>query len=143
MADIRVPAGSEVTLRAFNRSAPQLVLTSEGHRNKSDFSETPDGAWEARSILDADTRVAVHFWGEQAGWNVLTSPDLPPSVRFVSLPALTTDDEMEFDWEVSDDFGVQRLELAVSLKDPHPAAPNAEDRLAVPMGPILPKEAEG
>ncbi|MEO0467464.1 MAG: DUF4175 family protein [Pseudomonadota bacterium] len=141
--DVRVPAGSEVTLRAFNRSAPRLVLSDESGRETSSFVETPDGAWEITTTLETDTRVAVHFWGEQAGWNVLTSPDLPPSVRFVSLPALTTKDELEFDWEVLDDFGIQRLELAVRLKEPHLAALDAEDRLPVPMGPILPKEAEG
>ena len=143
LREVRVPVGSEVTLRAFNRSAPQLVLSGDGTRTKTDFEATPDGAWEAKAILDGDTRVAVHFWGEQAGWNVLTSPDEPPSARFVTLPWITTNDQMALEWEVEDDFGVERLEIAMRLRDPHPAAPDAEEFLIVPMGGVLPKSEDG
>ncbi|MFN3913169.1 DUF4175 family protein, partial [Hyphomonas sp.] len=44
--DVRVPRGSEVTLRTEARSAPRLVM--KGARDKdAKFAATPDGAWEA------------------------------------------------------------------------------------------------
>lgn len=142
MGELRVPAGSEVTLRAFHRAAPELVLETGEGREKTRFEDTPDGAYEARATIAEDTRISVHWWGERVAWNVLASPDTPPVARFVGLPSLTTKDEMEFGWVVEDDYGVARLELAVTLRDPHPAAPDAEDRLVVPMGPMMPKSAE-
>lgn len=138
---VRVPAGSTVTLRAFNRAAPHLVLSGDSGRARTRFEATPDGAFEARAEITEDTRVAVHFWGERAAWQVLASPDDPPTARFVGLPSITTNDQMQFDWEISDDYGVERLQLAIRLRDPHPAAPDAEDRLPVPMGPVMPKQA--
>lgn len=142
MDGVRVPAGSEITLRAFNRAAPDLLVRSEDGRTRRAFEATPDGAFEARETVTADARISVHWWGERVGWDILASPDSPPTARFVSLPALTTDDEMEFDWAAADDFGVQRLELAIRLRNPHPAAPDAEDRLTIPMGAMSPKEVE-
>ncbi|MEL6568266.1 MAG: DUF4175 family protein, partial [Pseudomonadota bacterium] len=142
MQDVRVPSGSVVTLRAFNRSAPSLVLTSESGRDRQAFDETPDGAYEAKANLSEDTRVAVHWWGERIAWSVLASDDDAPTARFVTLPAITTDDEMEFEWAVADDYGVDRLELAIRLQTPHEAAPDAEDRIPVPMDPVAPKDAQ-
>lgn len=142
MGELRVPAGSQITLRAFHRAAPELVMETADGRDKTRFADTPDGAYEARATIEGDTRVSVHWWGERVAWDVLASPDSPPLARFVTLPSLTTKDEMEFEWAVIDDYGVERLELAVSLREPHPAAPNAEDRLIVPMGPVSPKVAE-
>ena len=141
MNDVRVPSGSEITLRAFNRAAPELVVASETGREKTRFAPTPDGAFQASAVLEENARVSVHWWGERMGWSILASPDEPPTARFVTLPAITTDDEMEFEWAVTDDFGVQRLELAIRLREPHPAAPDAEDRIPVSMGPLSPKEA--
>lgn len=142
MDGVRVPAGSEITLRAFNRAAPSLRLDGEAGRDTIRFDATPDGAYEARATITADTRVSVRFWGERVAWRVLASPDDAPTARFVSLPQVTPQDKMEFTWAVSDDYGVQRLELAVRLQEPHPAAPDAEDRIPVPIGPVLPKEAD-
>ncbi|MEM1151416.1 MAG: DUF4175 family protein, partial [Pseudomonadota bacterium] len=142
MDNIRVPAGSQVTLRAFNRTAPTLVLTREDGRDRDRFDETPEGAYEAVATLNEDTKVAVHWWGERVAWQVLASDDSPPLVRFVTLPSITTDDEMAFEWAASDDYGIERLELAVRLREPHAAAPDAEDRIPVQMGPVSPKDAQ-
>lgn len=141
MTDLRVPGGSTVTLRAFNRSAPELALATEDGRTKRRFEATPDGAYEAIAVLEGDTRVSVHWWGERVAWDISASPDDAPQVQFVGLPSLTQDDEMQFEWAATDDYGVARLELAVRLRDPHPAAPDAEDRLVVPAGPTGEREA--
>ncbi|MEM6947753.1 MAG: DUF4175 family protein [Pseudomonadota bacterium] len=142
MDDVRIPAGSKVTLRAFHRAAPSLVLSGDSGRSRQRFLATPDGAFEAEATLGETTRLSVHWWGERAAWTFLASPDSAPSVRFVTLPAITTTDEMEFEWAAEDDFGIERLQLAIRLRTPHPAAPDAEDRLAIPMGPVSPREAE-
>ena len=49
--DVRVPRGSEITLRTEAPSAPRLILKGR-HRTSAKFAATPDGAWEAKAILE-------------------------------------------------------------------------------------------
>jgi hypothetical protein len=137
---VRVPKGSEVTLRTQARSAPKLILKGEKTR-KQRFDATPDGAYEAKAILTEDTRVAVNWWGERQAWSILASPDDAPNVQFVSMPFMGAQDRTEFTWAADDDYGVKRLELAIRLKEPNPLAPEAEDRVPVPLPGVDMKEA--
>ncbi|MBD3769670.1 MAG: DUF4175 family protein [Rhodobacterales bacterium] len=130
--DVRVPRGSEITLRTEAPSAPRLVLKGQ-HRTSEKFAVTPDGAWEAKAILTEDARVSVQWWGERAAWRLLTSPDDPPTVEFVSIPTYGRLDRTEFAWTAKDDYGVVRAELSLRLREPHPAAPDEEDRVPIPL----------
>ncbi len=131
--DVRVPAGSEITLRAQARSAPRLVLTGERRARRVTFEPTPDGAYEVRARLLADGAASVHWWGERARFSFLVSPDAEPVVEFVSVPVPSGADRVEFTWSASDDYGVTGVYLAIRLRTPHPAAPDAEDRVPVPL----------
>ena len=131
--DVRVPAGSVVTIRAQARSAPRLVSRSEKGRKSSKFEATPDGAYEVTSVIEADTELAVNWWGKRAGWSILASPDAPPMVAFVSEPSLGESDNTVFSWEARDDYGIDRLELALRLVTPHPDAPDEERRAPVEL----------
>lgn len=139
---VRVPAGSEVTVRAIGRSAPLLRLESDAGLTRTRLQETPDGAYESRAALTADTALSVRWWGERAAWEIRTEPDAPPSARYVEAPSMTTGDELAFTWAVADDYGVERLELAMRLVDPHPAAPDEEARVRVDMVQVAPRRAE-
>ena len=130
--DVRVPRGSEITLRTEAPSAPRLLLKGR-HRTSQKFAATPDGAWEAKAILEEDARVSVRWWGERAAWRLLASPDDPPVVEFVSIPTYGRLDRTEFAWTANDDYGVIKAELSMRLKEPHPAAPEEEDRVAIPL----------
>lgn len=137
--DVRVPRGSEITLRTEAPSAPRLVLKGQ-HRTTQKFAATPDGAWEAKATLVEDSRVSVRWWGERAAWRLLASPDDPPAVQFVSIPTYGRLDRTEFAWTAKDDYGVIKAELAIRLKDPHPAAPDEEDRVPIPLAaPSMPE----
>lgn len=136
--EIRVPAGSIMTLRAQAPSAPKLrVRNGDGSRTNS-FEATPDGAFEALTEITADSSVSVRWWGERKAWTVLASPDAKPEVQFVDMPVLGAGDRTEFSWTASDDYGVNKLELAIK--------PAGEDRdpdlVAVELGGISPREAE-
>jgi uncharacterized protein (TIGR02302 family) len=131
--NVRVPAGSVVTIRAQARSAPKLVSRSKGRRTAVKFKPTPDGAFEVTSVIEADTDLTVNWWGKRAGWTVLASPDAPPMVAFQSEPLLGEADKTVFTWEAEDDYGLARLELALRLVTPHPAAPDEERREPVEL----------
>lgn len=129
---VRIPMGSEITLRTQAPSAPRLAMQGKTRRKQA-FLATPDGAFEARALIQEDTRLSVRWWGERAAWRLLTSPDDPPSVKFVSIPSIGSQDRVAFTWSAADDYGVTRLELAISLQEPNPAAPDAEDRVPVSL----------
>lgn len=130
--DIRVPKGSEVTLRTEAPSPPRLVM--KGARDKdARFVATPDGAWEAKATITGDTRIRVNWWGERARYSFKVLPDALPGIAFVGLPEPGSQDRVKFGWKAQDDYGIAAVELAIRLRDPHPAAPDAEDRVPVPM----------
>lgn len=139
--EIRVPAGSEVTLRAQAPSAPRLSLRSAGRGKGQRFDRTPDGAYETKAIIENDTKLAVNWWGRRAGLTILTSPDAAPLAEFVTPPVLGAKDKTELTWKVSDDYGVARLELAFRLVDPHPEIVNDERRASIALPAPSLKEA--
>lgn len=136
--EVRVPAGSVMTLRVQAPSAPHLRVRNDTGTETTKFTATPDGAFEITADITADSAVSVRWWGERKAWRVLASPDAPPTVQFVDMPVLGAGDRTEFSWVASDDYGVSRLELAIK--------PVGEDRepdlVGVELGGISPREAE-
>ncbi|MFN3912888.1 DUF4175 family protein, partial [Hyphomonas sp.] len=94
---------------------------------------TPDGAWEAKATVNGDTRLSVRWWGERARYSFKVLPDAIPAIEFVSLPEPGSQDRVKFSWKAQDDYGVAGVDLAIRLREPHPAAPDAEERVPVPM----------
>lgn len=137
---VRVPAGSELTVRAQAPSAPKLIVDAEKAGQKLRFDTTPEGAYEVRAIIEMDSDIRVAWWGTRASWSVRSSPDAPPEVEWVSAPELTTNDKTEFGWKASDDYGIQSLDLVFSRID---GKGNGEpDTVAVQLPAIAPKEAD-
>ena len=141
LQNVRVPEGSEVTLRTDAHSAPKLILKGE-KTLKQTFAPTPDGAFEARARIMEDTRLSVRWWGERAAWRLLTSPDDAPIATFVKAPERGRLDRTEIAWSVTDDYGVDSLELKISLQTPNPAAPDEADYMPVPLPGVAPTSAE-
>lgn len=136
--DVRVPKGSVMTIRAQAPSAPKLRVKTSDLRDTSSFEATPDGAFEAITEIRGDAEISVRWWGERKVWNILASPDAPPTASFVELPVLGDNDRTEFTWAVSDDYGVTSLAFAIK-----PAGSNKQpDLVPVELGAISPKEAE-
>lgn len=139
--EVRVPAGSEVTLRAQARSAPKLVLRGLTKRRGQRFERTPDGAFETKAVVQEDTVLSVRWWGKRAGWSVLASPDGLPQAEFIQVPVLGANDQTDLTWKVSDDYGVTRLELALRLVDPLPELEGEERRVQIELPSPSVKEA--
>ncbi|MEM5515655.1 DUF4175 family protein [Henriciella sp. AS95] len=137
---VRVPAGSEITVRAQAPSAPKLRIDGLNDRQKIVFTETPEGAFEAKGIIKADSDIRVTWWGDRAGWQIQASPDAPPEVEWVSDPEMTPTDQTEFSWKVSDDYGVETLELVMLRTDEGLTA--TPDTVPVQLPAISPKAAE-
>ena len=139
-APVRVPAGSELTVRAQAPSAPNLIIEGEEGRERVRFSKTPEGAYEARAIITADSELRVSWWGERASWRVEASPDNPPSVEWVSTPEMTPLDRTEFEWKLADDYGVDALQLVLLRTDQGTHSPAEIVDLQMPG--ISPRESQ-
>lgn len=137
---VRVPAGSEITVRAQAPAAPRLVIEGADDRQRFRFEATPEGAYEARATITADSDVSVTWWGERAIWQVRASPDEAPVVEWVSTPELTPTDKTEFSWKASDDYGVESLDLVLYRVDEGGDA--TADTVAVQLPGLSPKDAE-
>ena len=131
--DVRVPAGSEITIRAQAPSAPRLAMRSSRGGKGQRFSRTPDGAFETKAIIERDTNLSINWWGKRAGFRVLASPDGAPFAEFVTPPVLGANDRTELTGKVDDDYGVTRLELAMQLVDPHPGGLDDERRVQIEL----------
>ncbi|MEO1659668.1 MAG: DUF4175 family protein [Pseudomonadota bacterium] len=136
--EVRVPAGSMMTLRVQAPSAPKLRVRDADGTETVSFEATPDGAYEIVAEITSDSDVSVRWWGARKAWSVLASPDAPPTVEFVEMPVLGDGDRTEFSWKIADDYGVSKLEFAIQ--------PVGEDRIPdlvpVELGAISPKEVE-
>lgn len=136
--DVRVPAGSMMTLRVQAPSAPKLRVKDDEGTQTTPFGATPDGAYEIVAEITSDSEVSVRWWGERKAWSVLASPDSPPTVEFVDLPVLGDGDRTEFSWKVADDYGVAKLEFAIKPV----GADRNEDLVPVELGGINPRDVE-
>ncbi|MDJ0922170.1 MAG: DUF4175 family protein [Henriciella sp.] len=135
--NLRVPKGSVMTLRAQAPSTPKLRTETRSGKDTIDFTATPDGAFEGEATIEADTVVSVRWWGERQAWTVLASPDDVPTATFVEVPKLGKTDQTEFEWSVTDDYGVETLHFAI-----RPAGTTREpDLVEIDLGAVFPREA--
>lgn len=136
------PVFSEVTLRAKAPSAPKLVVRTNGSRKSYRFAKTPDGAYEVTITLDENSRLDVHWWARQAGWTLRTEPDETPQIEFIEPPVLEDRDKTKVVWSGSDDYGIEAVNLVLTLATPHPASPNDTARIPLELPGIAVKAVE-
>lgn len=126
------PEGSVVSVRIFGaKGAPLLIARSSDGVQRIRFAEA-GGGHEAKTKITADTRLEVHRFGKRAQWKVRIIDDLAPKALFVSTPKIGKDGRVSFTWRATDDFGVQKVWLAVRLTDPTPG-PETSNRDEIPL----------
>jgi uncharacterized protein (TIGR02302 family) len=114
------PEGSTISVRIFGaKGAPLLILRSSDGVQRIRFVEA-GGGFEAKTTITADTRLEVHRFGKRAYWHVRVIDDTAPKALFVSNPKIDKDGRVSFTWRATDDFGIQKVWLAVRLTDPTP-----------------------
>jgi len=129
----KAPQGSEVTLRVISPGKPTVrVIPDEGRRATLRPGAGVDGAYETRIIVDRPMRLVVDFWGARAAFPFTVIPDGLPKAEFVTPPKMGEGDKTEFEWKISDDYGVSKLELVARLASPPPGAPEVASRGGVP-----------
>ncbi len=140
----KAPEGSEITLRVISPGRPTVKVMPAG-KLATEFQLRPgiDGAYEARVKVDRNMRVAVNFWGERASFPFTVIDDATPKAEFVTPPKLGDGDQTQFEWKVSDDYGVTKLELVARMAKPPKGAEKMEDVTGVEVIGLDPKEETG
>jgi hypothetical protein len=138
------PQGSEITLRIISPGRPEIRIRPASGRGRSLRPEAgEDGAYEALIRLDTPMRVSIRFWGERASFPFTMIPDARPKVEFVSPPKLGEGDRTEFEWKLSDDYGVTKLELVARMAEPPEGAEAIQEFVAIETMGLNPTEEAG
>ena len=138
------PQGSEVTLRIISPGRPEIrILPAAGGGRSLRPEADAEGAFQALVPLTEPMRISVRFWGERASFPFTMIPDAPPKVEFVSPPKLGEGDRTEFEWKLSDDYGVTRLELVARMAEPPAGAEGVLDFVAIETMGLNPTEESG
>lgn len=138
------PEGSEMTLRVISPGRPSIRIEPEAGRAETQRPKAGvDEAYEVKVIVGEPMRVAVNFWGERAYFPFEIIEDFAPTVDFLTDPTLGDGDRTEFDWKVSDDYGVTQLELVARLANPPEGAEDLEETMPMNLIGFEPREEEG
>ncbi|MET0546605.1 MAG: DUF4175 family protein, partial [Caulobacterales bacterium] len=130
----RAPEGSVISVRIFGaKGAPLLVVRSKEGVKRVRFISA-GGAFEAKLPIMSDARIEVHRFGQRAHWKIRVQDDKPPAAVFVAIPKAGADSRVAFSWRATDDFGVDKIFLAVRLVNPGPGPESSNrDEIAIPL----------
>jgi len=147
-ADVAVPAGSEFVARISGvKSAPRPRL-SQGWRSRF-LTPKRLGAksFEVRQIINDTSKVEFRVGVSSKVFALKVMDDLPPEVEIVEPPEADKRDRLTLVYGLTDDFGVEKLEIEMSLLSDETEAATAFDgvtvRANIPLPASRQKSVEG
>ncbi|WP_439528016.1 TIGR02302 family protein [Pannonibacter sp.] len=121
LAPIRVPAGSELIIRAqghtgFTVTAPVAKpATDETAGDTAATAVPPDGIFETRLVLSETGPVDLATdGGKIAGWLFEVEPDAPPTIRLLDDPETQLSGALKLSYLAMDDYRVLSAEAAIA-----------------------------
>lgn len=137
---VRMPAGSRILAQVSGgRGEPRLDLDGE---TAAEFAGGQEGPYRAEVEIEAGRRLSLIQNGLPiAGWNLQVVPDRPPSATYLSAPARAARGALQFEYEVSDDYGVDSLAAVIERRDAQGEGEVME--LPLPLPERQPQEAAG
>lgn len=117
-ADIAVPAGSEFVARLSGiKDAPRPRLTQSWRSRFLTPKRLGAKSLEVREIIDETTNIEFRVGLSRRSFALNVTDDLPPNVDIVDPPEVDKRDRLVLAYGLNDDFGVEKLELEMSLLD--------------------------
>lgn len=130
-----IPEGSELVARISGaKTPPRLKLFSKGRSRYLKLKQLGPESYEARAILTDNARASWRIGAASKDWNLKVLPDNPPVVSFVETPEADKRDRLGFVYDFKDDYGVEKLELEMTLltDDPDEAGLPKYVRITLP-----------
>lgn len=115
-ADVVVPAGSEFVARISGVKTPPRPRLTHGWRSKF-LNPNRLGAksFEIRDVIDDTSKVEFRVGLSRKSFALNVSEDLPPDVEIIETPEADKRDRLTLVYGLSDDFGVETLQLEMTL----------------------------
>ena len=138
-ADVAVPAGSEFVARISGvKTAPRPRLI-DGWRSRF-LTPKRLGAksFEVTQIIDDTARVEFRVGLSRKSFALNVTDDLPPEVDIVEPPEIDKRDRLTLVYGLTDDFGVETLELEMTLLTDTTEAETAFDDVSISANIPLP-----
>ncbi len=130
--DIAVPAGSEFVARiSGTKSAPRPRL-NQGWRSKF-LTPKRLGAksFEVREVIDDSSKVEFRVGLSRKVFDLKVTDDLPPEIEVIEPPEADKRDRLTLVYSLTDDFGVETLQIEMSLLSDDTDAETAFDDVTV------------
>jgi len=109
---IAVPAGSVVLAQVHGgRGMPRLKVDDQA----TEFGRVDESNYKGSATLTAGSRLMVEQGGYTLGsWPITIVPDLPPKIEFAKPPQRTQRAALRFEYQASDDYGVESAKAVIT-----------------------------
>jgi len=117
-----IPEGSELVARISGADTPpRLKLYSKGRSRYLRLKQLGPESYEARAILKDNAHARWRVGTVSKDWDLTVLPDNPPIVSFFETPKADKRDRLGFIYDFKDDYGVEKLELEMTLLSDDPS----------------------
>jgi len=115
-ADVAVPAGSEFVARISGiKTAPRPRLYQGWHSRFLTPQRLGSKSFEVREVITDTARIDFRVGLSRQSFALNVTDDLPPEVEIVEPPKADKRDRLTLAYGLEDDFGVETLQLEMSL----------------------------
>src|SRR5260370_2846182 len=107
-----VPAGRSGVARVHGgRGLPRVRVDDRA----TEFSRVDESNYKGSATLTAGSRLAIEQNGYTLGaWPITILPDLPPKIEFAKPPQRTQRAALRFEYQASDDYGVESAKAVIT-----------------------------
>lgn len=144
---INAPKGSELVMRASGaKSMPRPKLKQGFQSRFLELNQLGTQSFEARTIIDTNTRVQWRIGTRNQSWNINLQPDLAPTIEILTPPKADKRDRLAFTYSMQDDYGVEALRIEMvelfDNLDPLTVFDGVEEFAAIPLSSPSVKKAD-
>ena len=140
---LEVPEGSELVARIIGTKSPtRLKLSSrKGSRHLSLTRIGPE-SFEVRAKVKNPSEAIWRIGQTRKEWQIVTLPDRIPVINFVREPDADKRDRLVFAYSVDDDYGIEKLNLRLTLLQDDETAAELSRDVMVPINGTVRKTDE-
>jgi len=140
---LEVPEGSELVARVIGTKSPtRLKLSSRKGSRHLALTRVGPESFEVRTVVKDRSKASWRIGQIRKEWVIDTQPDLVPEINFVREPEADKRDRLIFAYSVNDDFGIEKLNLNMTLLQDDPKAPVLTKDVNIPISGNIRKTEE-
>ena len=113
-SQLKAPAGSELVARVNGvKDVPRLLIVENGRSRRVPITRLGPTSFEARTVLTQSAKARWRIGSAPKLWRIEIEADTAPKVSWNEDPTAGPRDTLDFAYDLTDDFGVTSLSLAL------------------------------